>query len=198
MRFKPNKKRIKIIIGIIISLCIIVGTFIGVIAYKINLIPSMTFEEMLDYTTFFNNYNNDFYGINEETLNKKVGKISLEDKDYKFNYSNFGFSVVGSVLSKIYDKDYTNLINEFIYNELDLKNTKIFDGSGDMDGYWQWNSDDAYLPAGGVISTITDMMKYVNLQMSDKIPYLSQAHEEIKSISTTTKKYEKMRIRMDY
>lgn len=146
---------------------------------------------------FFNGQKNDFYGISEEMLKKKIGKISLKNKDYDFKYSNFGLSVVGSIVSQIYDTDYTNLMNSFIHNELGLKNTKISDGTGDLNGYWDWNSDDGYLPAGGITSIITDMMKYVELQMSDKTQYLPQAHKIIANINATTRKYEKMGIRMD-
>ena len=148
-------------------------------------------------SNFFKGEKNDFYGINEEKLNKKISKVSLKNKDYDFNYSNFGLSVLGSVLAEIYDTDYTPMMNSFINNDLGLQNTKISDGTGDLKEYWNWNANDGYLPAGGLVSTITDMMKYVQLQMSEEKQYLSQAHKTITNINATSKKIEKMGIRMD-
>ena len=146
---------------------------------------------------FFKGEKNDFYGISEEKLNKKISKVALKNKDYDFNYSNFGLSVVGSVLAEIYDTDYTTLMNSFINNDLGLQNTKISDGTGAIEEYWHWNAKDGYLPAGGLVSTITDMMKYVQLQISEEKQYLSQAHKTIANINATSKRNEKMGIRMD-
>jgi CubicO group peptidase (beta-lactamase class C family) len=91
---------------------------------------------------------NDFNGISEKMLLERLGEISLEDSDYSFKYSNFGMATLGSVLEQIYDKDYTPLMNDYISEDLGLKDTKISDGSGDLNSYWKWSESDAYMPAG--------------------------------------------------
>jgi len=48
----------------------------------------------------------------------KVKSIKLEDKDYEFEYSNFGISVLGLVLEEVYNKDFTTLMNDFITDKL--------------------------------------------------------------------------------
>lgn len=148
-------------------------------------------------SNFFNGEKNDFYGINNDKLIKRLEKIELDNKDYKFKYSNFGIGVLGKVLASVYNTEYAKLMNNFITKDLKLENTKISDGIGNLSGYWNWKSDDAYLPTGGLTSTISDMMQYIELQISDDIPYLSQGHEMIAEINETTKQYEKMNIRMD-
>ncbi len=50
-------------------------------------------------------------------------------------------------------------MNEYILEDLKLQHTYISDGTGDLNGYWQWKEDDAYLAAGAIISDIEDMMK---------------------------------------
>ncbi|SHO47678.1 serine hydrolase domain-containing protein [Anaerocolumna xylanovorans] len=148
-------------------------------------------------SNFLHGQKNDFYGIDENMLVEKLGKAERKDKDYKFRYSNFGFAAVGEVLSSAYGTDYTKLMNSFITDNLKLKDTKVSDGTGDLNGYWNWKPGDAYIPAGAITSTISDMMKYLSLQMSDDIPYLSLGHEVIAKINAATKQYEKMNIRMD-
>jgi CubicO group peptidase (beta-lactamase class C family) len=148
-------------------------------------------------SNFLHNQQNDFYGINNNRLIKKLGKVNLTNKEYDFKYSNFGFATVGCVLSNIYETDYNKLMNRFIQDDLKLANTRISDGSGDLSGYWNWKPEDAYIPAGAITSTIKDMMQYIRLQMSDDIPYLSQGHEILAKVNATTSQYEKMDIRMD-
>jgi len=57
--------------------------------------------------------------------------------------------------------------------------------------------DDAYLPAGSLISNITDMMKYLNLHMNGEIPYLTPTHEVLAQADGNTSTYEMMGIRID-
>jgi len=148
-------------------------------------------------SNLFHGEKNDFYGISTEMLSNKIGKISIDDKDYAFNYSNFGISVVGSALAEVYGSNFTTVMYDFIASELKLENTIISSGIGDLKGYWNWMQNDAYIPAGAIISTISDMMKYVKLHMSEELPYLSLGHEALAQVYATTKQYEKMGIRID-
>ena len=68
---------------------------------------------------------NDFYNISKSKMLDKVKSVYLKDKDYKFNYSNFGISVLGQVLEKVYNKDYTSLMSEYIKENLKLENTSV-------------------------------------------------------------------------
>ncbi len=140
---------------------------------------------------------NDYKGISEKMLIQRLGKINLDDSDYSFEYSNFGIATLGAILEQIYDEDYTILMNDYIFEDLKLKNTKISDGSGDLKNYWEWSESDAYMPTGALLSNITDMMQYVQIQMSKKSDYLSIAHEALAEVNATTGSYEKMGIRID-
>lgn len=148
-------------------------------------------------SNFISKQENDFYGVTNDELINKLGEINLKDKEYDFKYSNFGFATVGRVLSNVYGMDYTTLMNQFITEDLKLKDTRIADGTGDLNGYWEWKWDDAYIPAGGINSNISDMMQYINLQMSGNIPYLDLGQQVIMEIDATTNQYAKMNIRMD-
>jgi CubicO group peptidase (beta-lactamase class C family) len=140
---------------------------------------------------------NSYYGINTSRFNAQIGNHLLVDKSYPYLYSNFGISTVGSALAAIYGNDFVTVMNNFIVSELVLKSTRISDGTGDLDGYWKWNADDAYIPAGGIVSTISDMMRYVNMQMTGSIPYLALGHTAITEINATTAQYAELGIRMD-
>lgn len=140
---------------------------------------------------------NFFYDISEEMLINRLEKINLANSDYSFEYSNFGMAVVGAVLEKIYNSDYHSLMNDYVSNDLGLTNTKITDGTGDLEGYWQWSESDAYLPAGALQSNITDMMDYLVMQMGDELDYLPLAHGALAQVQAEPGANEKMGIRID-
>ena len=140
---------------------------------------------------------NDFYGISKNQILNKVKSISLEDKDYPFEYSNFGISVLGLVLENIYNDSFTNLMNNYILNELKLPNTKVAKQSGNLYGYWKWKDNDGYIPAGSIISNIEDMASYLNILLSDELEYSSNTYAKIKNISANNATYEKMNIHLD-
>jgi CubicO group peptidase (beta-lactamase class C family) len=140
---------------------------------------------------------NDFYGISKEQIANKAKSIILEDKDYSFNYSNFGLSVVGLVLEKIYSKDFTQLMNEYIDSELGLKNTAVAVQSGNLSGYWKWKEGDGYIPAGAIISNINDMADYLKLYLSDSLPYIANSYKQIKQVNASSGMNELFNIRVD-
>lgn len=148
-------------------------------------------------SNFFRNQKNDFYGIDQAALINRIGKINLKDQDEPFQYSNFGFAVLGRVLSEIYQTDYAQLMNDFIAQELQLNNTHISDAQGDLSGYWHWKPRDAYLPAGALTSTIGDMLRYIQLHMGEELPYLAQSHQVLAHIDNAPSQYQQMGIHMD-
>jgi CubicO group peptidase (beta-lactamase class C family) len=145
----------------------------------------------------FAHISNDFYGISKDQILKRVKSVALEDKDYPFNYSNFGISVVGLVLEKIYGDDFTNILNDYITNDLNLSYTSAAKQSGNLGGYWAWKSSDGYIPAGSIISNINDMASYLNMYLTDSMPYASATYERVKTLNATAGLNEKFNIRID-
>lgn len=121
----------------------------------------------------------------------------MEDRNYPFEYSNFGISVLGLVLENIYNDDFTTLMNNFILNELKLSNTKVAKQSGNLSDYWDWKDNDGYIPAGAIISNIEDMTSYLNIFLANKLAYASNTYAKIKDINANSASYEKMNIRLD-
>lgn len=145
----------------------------------------------------FAHITNDFYGISRTQILNKVKSVSLEDKDYPFVYSNFGISVVGLVLEKIYNGNFTEIMNDFIHSELNLSNTQVAKQSGNLDKYWKWKENDGYIPAGSIVSNIQDMAKYLSIYMTEILDYSANTVAKLKDINANNATYERMNIRMD-
>lgn len=140
---------------------------------------------------------NDYYGISRSDILNKAKGIKLENRDYPFEYSNFGISVLGLVLEKIYNDSFTNLMNNYISSELGLSNTRVAGQSGNLNKYWKWDNNDGYIPAGSIISNIRDMASYLYMYMSGAQDYNEMTCAKIKEINANNAVYEKMNIRMD-
>lgn len=140
---------------------------------------------------------NDFYGISRAKILNRVKNVVLEDKDYPFVYSNFGISVVGLVLEKIYGNSFTDMMNDFIRDELQLNNTKVAKQSGNLDNYWKWGENDGYIPAGAIVSDIRDMASYLNMYLTGSLDYALNTFSKIKEVDANNPSHEKMNIRLD-
>jgi CubicO group peptidase (beta-lactamase class C family) len=117
-----------------------------------------------------------FYGLTRNWTLNRIGEINLTNRDYPFSYGNFGFGVAGLVLEEIYGAGFTSLINNYLKNDLGLNNTRVGDGRGDLSNYWRINDGNPLIPAGALVSTITDMMKFAQMQIDESPSYVNLSH----------------------
>jgi len=140
---------------------------------------------------------NIYSDFSKDDLIQRIGKVNLEDKDYSYNYSNFGIAVIGAVISEIYKDNFRELINGFIRVDLGLYKTKVSNNPIDLGNYWDWSENDAYIPAGALTSTIEDMLKYAQLQMDESNALFSKMHEKLAEANASSGQFEKMNIHID-
>ncbi|MDY0125156.1 MAG: serine hydrolase domain-containing protein [Anaerolineaceae bacterium] len=136
-----------------------------------------------------------FQGVTAEMTLERLSKIHLEDQDYPFSYSNFGFATLGLVLEEVYQQEYTTLLNDFA-REFGLENTRITDGQGNLSNYWGWDPGDAYMPAGAIVSTIEDMLAYAQLQL-DQVEPFAICHVAQKTIEDTSPENTSVGVHLD-
>lgn len=140
---------------------------------------------MLPYV--FRHEENPLRGINSETILQEYSEVNLvEGKEYGFSYSNYGFALLGLILEKTHGGDYTSLLNAYLADELAMKETYVSNGDADFEGNWQWEDGDAYIPAGAVVSNITDMLLYAQAQLGSD-PILTLCHQPLKQVDASDK-----------
>lgn len=138
---------------------------------------------------------NSFFGVSKDSVLKKAGSLSLPG-EHSWLYSNFGYAVLGLVLESVYGQEWPELVEDFLHEDLDLANTSVSDGSGDLGNYWDWSEEDAYLPAGSLVSNIDDMLEYAQMQL-DASGSFATCHAPLARIGTKNEQYELMDINMD-
>jgi len=107
--------------------------------------------------------------VTSETLANLVNNCS-ELKDYgKYRYSTIGYTLLGQILEKVYNKSYDQIVEEKMIQPLKLKNTftKNFDVPNITDGqspdgtsqqFMEWN---VTAPAGLIKSSASDIAAYL-------------------------------------
>jgi Beta-lactamase class C and other penicillin binding proteins len=91
----------------------------------------------------------------------------------EYEYSNLGYAVLGDIICGIYKKSYEQLVKDIIGKPLDMNNTfqvldpkrkdtfKVYNKDGQEVIPWSF---DAFGPAGGLKSTLEDLLKFANAQ----------------------------------
>ena len=120
-------------------------------------------------------FENPFYGVTRGMVLNHIERVNFTARSNLYEYSNSGIAVAALVLESIFNKDYASLVNSYFLN-LGLNNTRAGDGRGNLSHYWRWNNGNPYIAAGGIVSSITDMMKFAQMQM-DPANYASHSHK---------------------
>lgn len=125
---------------------------------------------------------NDFYGIDTGQLLRQAESNAPVDEKYPWLYSNFGYAVLGQVNASAYNLDFTTLINDYLSSDLGLKDSYLSSESNRIEDAWSWKSDDAYMAAGALYSTVSDLLQFAELNISGEIGHLSLAQTRLVEI----------------
>lgn len=173
-----------------------------------------TIKALLTHTSGFKNYyfnnqmmsnffhnRNDYYSINDEDIIKQIEKEANKNNNTTFLYSNFGMSILGLVLENVYNEPYINLVNKYTADTIGLNETRVLDKNilnETYKNFWEWKFNDSYIAAGGLTSSLDDMVKYAQLQLSTDAPIeIKQTHDILENINSNSKVNKKMNIQMD-
>ena len=119
---------------------------------------------------------NPFSGYDKDDIMRYIAHCQGDpSSDGTWSYSNLGYALAGAYLETIYGCAYAQLLENHLSEALCLKHTEIGTQTMCLSGYdeknnpinWTWQRDDAYIAAGGLISTLDDMLKYLCLQMNE-------------------------------
>jgi CubicO group peptidase (beta-lactamase class C family) len=126
---------------------------------------------------------------NIDVIKKLLQKNQRQDKDYPWVYSNYGFVLLGHAIGQVSGNGYWNAMDDFLSNELGLKNT--YTGTNpikNLHGYNKKNQDcgnylfdkNPNIPSGegDISATAGDLLTYAEMNIHEKKPYLSLCHKK--------------------
>jgi len=117
-----------------------------------------------------------------------IHENSLQDKDYPWQYANFGMALVGYAVGVASGLGYWNTMSQFLSEELKLKHSYVGTnadknlhgfslGTNKDIGNWVWGNN-LMAPAGDISSTAEDLLEYAKINMLEEKPYLTLCHQK--------------------
>ena len=129
--------------------------------------------------------------IDENKMKSLLLTNPKEDKDYKWEYSNFGLGLIGYAIGKVSGKGYFTTMNEFLVQELEMPNSYTgINPDKNLHGFSKknknignWNFEKTIISSAGDISaTAEDMLTYAQKHMNGELPYLALTHEKYTTV----------------
>lgn len=125
----------------------------------------------------------------KENFLKFLKEIKLDSlRSFKYEYSNVGYQVLGLILERVYQKPYDELMDKYITGPLGMKHTKSIYSAAEksllLQGYDKERKAaspvTADLPAaGGLRSTVQDLLKYLDYQSKESDAAVKLTHRII-------------------
>ncbi|BCN29049.1 serine hydrolase domain-containing protein [Anaeromicropila herbilytica] len=121
---------------------------------------------------------NCYINITREKLIQQINGLILENITYRPEYSNIGCATIGLILERIHGKSYKELAYD-VLNRYGMSETVVYSTDdiglpgigreGRTCSNWKWPESCALAPAGSIISTPEDLLKYgqIILQQED-------------------------------
>ncbi len=135
--------------------------------------------------------------IYEKTVNTDIIKALNKRRNHKhknkYGYSDFAYAILALVAEKVTNTKYSQLLYEFIQNDLRLTETKLTlndnrypysVSKNKIIKNWNWQLNNPYLFSGGVVSNIKDMLKYISHQIESSENYIVNAHSVSVQVET--------------
>lgn len=133
------------------------------------------------------NVQNPYIDYTEKELTAFLNNSELgREPGSQYEYSNLGMGLLGYALTRQQNMTYGKMIRQMIWSPLEMKQTFISGdtksdllAAGHVDknkvSAWTWDDKSVLVGAGGIVSNVEDMMKYLIAQLSDEKTELHQA-----------------------
>ena len=138
-----------------------------------------------DLYAFLNDISRQAYPFNDYTFDNELQSLGT-----RFRYSNVGMAVLGHILELVSGQSYEELIEERICSRLSMDDTKVFpdmtqEQKDRIPKAYNQNQVEQelprdfgrYLACGGLLSTLDDMLNYMEAQMENST-FLSQSMQQ--------------------
>lgn len=168
--------------------------------YNFNIGGSNVWSEIdnNDLYEFLNNIYRQAYPFDDYTLGNELQSLGTE-----YRYSNIGMAILGHILELVSGKPFEQLVEERICAQLNINETKTYpdlnqDQKERVPEAYDWNQYSKafprnfgrYVACGGLLSTIDDMLNYMEANMEDSTALsksMQLCHQEIYSREQITK-----------
>lgn len=128
---------------------------------------------------------NPYENCTGKTVMRCLERRRFRKPKLRYGYSDFATAILAEIAEKVTETPFSVLFQGFVHNKLGLTETRIlWDGQRNPPAakgkkclpFWVWRENNPYIAAGGMVSNIGDVMKYLALQMESQEPFIAEAH----------------------
>ncbi len=127
---------------------------------------------------------NPYENTTKEAVLKALCRRNRYNGPKPYSYSDFPYAILALVAERVANEDFEVLM-EGLLQDLMLENTHIFRQKkspcavrrGKTIPYWKWLPGNPYIAAGGMVSTLSDMLLYVARQIESDEDYILQTQQ---------------------
>lgn len=127
-------------------------------------------------------------GFSREQFFDSLAQVQLDTiPGHKLRYSNVGSNLVAYIIEKAYEQSFVSLLQEHIFDPLEMENSSIELSKIDPAKLAQgMNANKVLMPArvekamnaeGGIISNADDMLRYMAFHLDESNTWVGRAHE---------------------
>ncbi|MDR0879184.1 MAG: beta-lactamase family protein [Clostridioides sp.] len=130
-----------------------------------------------------------FDALNEQAVLKGLENFKFDsNKRYRYAYSNFGYAVVGLLISRLVGLDYKLAMEKWLHelglNETNFENHHLapcFDKKNNKYKPWEWQSNvnNVGLATGGLNSSAYDLLKFTQFYLSEDSDVIRLTHSKL-------------------
>jgi len=115
------------------------------------------------------NKKNIYHKKDVEWLKKSLLRIRPFRKK-KYRYADYNYAVLAVIIEEIEQKPFKEIIIDYVQQEIGMMNTYYgsINTTKDDKYSWLWEDDNAFLPSGGLFSTVNDVLKFLNYQINNQ------------------------------
>ena len=149
-----------------------------------NLENQVKFDDYNPYKNYISKMMFDF--LKQVKLTRIPGSV--------YEYSNYAVALLGQILEIVTNKKLEVQLNEIITSKFNMPNTKFdldeteksneafgYDATGNQTSFWDF---DAIKSAGGLKSSLSDMMNYLQVNIQENNPDVLLSHQQTTTITS--------------
>lgn len=158
-------------------------TIISLATHTSGYFPLLSFQFVWRYLLKSKNMRkNLYYRVKSDKLYQQINAIKLKNKKYPYHYSDMNAAVLGEVISKVKNKPFDEVMKEFLENDLGLLHTIPASlQTRNIESFYRnkiryhlhWDNGDVYAPAGALLATIEDGLKFIKMQIQNRPEFIS-------------------------
>ena len=129
---------------------------------------------------------NVYENCTSKTVKKCLSRRRYHKKSHPYGYSDFPYAILAVVAEQVTGEPFSALFEQFVHDKLGMKETFLHIDPDAREpkpvignctvGFWKWKRQNPYISAGGLVSTVTDMLHYIELQIECGDSYITGAH----------------------